>query len=467
MTGQVSTSSKRPTRVLFMAWGPSVHARRRIQVFVDDPSFDVAVVSTYDYNFNNTQNILLKEAIREKEVSNCSISKSELRVIQRILNNIKQRLKKFIILIKTFFNGIKVMLSSDLFSELKLRIINIKLLKLFLLSSEFRSEIIKSLINIEILGSAIRKYNPDVVFLQTLLYPCYLAYFLPISIPLIITFWNGDVIWEAKWSGIEHSLKKAIVRYGVQRSRAITVNSQTAFNACLDYYSAQPEKIHLIRYPGVDLKRFKQISKVESRKKLGITFEKVVLSPRGLGGYLNSDIIVESASSVLRKYPNTLFLFTSDVGGQAELIKHQQRVDELSIGQNFRWDGQVPWDEMVRYYGSCDAMVSISSNDSLPNCMQEAMACGVPVIMGDIPQIREWMGNGAEEFLVPPRDHAALSDCILKVFEDPDGLIQSFVSKNIKLVKHVFDSEKNIKEVKKLVKEIARNQINNGESKYI
>lgn len=42
---------------------------------------------------------------------------------------------------------------------------------------------------------------------------------------------------------------------------------------------------------------------------------------------------------------------------------------------------------MPDYYACADVMVSISSHDSLPNCMLEAMACGIPVVMGDIPQI--------------------------------------------------------------------------------
>jgi hypothetical protein len=41
ISGSSSASSKKRTRVLFLAWGFSVHAKRRIQIFVDDPSFEV------------------------------------------------------------------------------------------------------------------------------------------------------------------------------------------------------------------------------------------------------------------------------------------------------------------------------------------------------------------------------------------------------------------------------------------
>ena len=166
-----------------MAWGFSIHAKRRIQLFIDDPKFKVAVVSTHNYNFTNASNILLADATG-KETS----------------------------IWKKLFNKVKEITNNN------------TLLLLF-------EDICKCIKDFRRLKSAVKEFNPDVIFLQTLLYPCYLAYFLPQSLPIMITFWNGDVIWWAKWNGIERMLKKQIVTYGVRKSATITVNSQMAFNA--------------------------------------------------------------------------------------------------------------------------------------------------------------------------------------------------------------------------------------------
>jgi glycosyltransferase involved in cell wall biosynthesis len=286
------------------------------------------------------------------------------------------------------------------------------------------------------------------------MYPCYLAYFLPKSIPVIITFWNGDVTWWAQWSGIERLLKKQLVIYGVRRAKAITVNSQEAFKTCLNY-GAKAEKIHLIRYPGVDASRFKPIVKEEAKRKLGITAKKVVLCPRGLSQYLNSDIIVKAAATVAKRYPDSLFVFVSGVGGQNELRKHKEQAFELGIENYVRWDGQVPWELMPTYYNAADVMVSISSNDSLPNCMLEAMSCGTPIIMGDIPQIREWVADGVNGFLVPTRNPGSLSNRIADVFEGSVKMIASLTQSNVELVKREFDSERNGEHVKNLVHLVA------------
>ena len=417
-----------------MAWGFSIHAYRRIHLFVDDPEFEVSVVSTHNYKFENAMNILLTDAKRKNETGNSGITQQG-RIGEKIKIIIGERLGKLITQIVSVLYRSPLILPLHIFYDFYKGIKDIKIIK-----------------------SAVKEFNPDVIFLQTLLYPCYLAYFLPRSLPIMITFWNGDVVWWAKWNGIERLFKKQIVQYGVRRAQGITVNSKMAFNACLGY-GATSDKIHLIPYPGVDLERFRPFSKKEAREKLGITSSKVVLCPRGLGGFLNSDVIVESAAAVIKKNPDILFLFISGVGGETELEKHKYIARKLGIEKNFRWDGQVPWEVMPLYYSSSDVMVSISSNDSLPNCMLEAMACRVPVIMGDIPQIKERVIDSVNGFLVPPRDPVALSDRIMKVFEDPDGNIKLFAKKNLELVMHQFDSKKNVKQVKDLVHLIAKKSL--------
>jgi glycosyltransferase involved in cell wall biosynthesis len=228
-------------------------------------------------------------------------------------------------------------------------------------------------------------FDPHVVFLQTLLYPCYLAYFLPKKYPIVITFWNGDVTWWAQWNGIDRAIKRQIVSHGVRRAAALTVNSEHARRSLMEI-GAETGKIHLIRYPGVDLERFAPASKVQARRALGISAEKVVFCPRGLGGSLNSDVIVEAAGVVAASQPGTLFLFVSGAAGETEWEHHVERARAMGIEDCLRMDGHVPWETMPLYYQSADVVVSVSSKDSLPNCMLEAMACRVPLVMGDLPK---------------------------------------------------------------------------------
>jgi glycosyltransferase involved in cell wall biosynthesis len=181
----------------------------------------------------------------------------------------------------------------------------------------------------------------------------------------------------------------------------------------------------------------------------------MILCPRGVGGYLNSDVIVEAAPAILPQHPDTLFLVLSRPGDEEDRREHRIRAEVLGVGDNFRWEEHVPWESMPDYFNAADVMVSISSNDSLPNCMLEAMACGIPVVMGDIPSIREWITDGGNGFLVPPRDAASLAATVAKVLESPGDALEVMTRNGMEQVRRDADGEINARRIKELVRMVA------------
>ena len=60
----------RKLRILFLAWGYSIHAQRRIGIFASDPQYDVTIVSTYDYQIPGADTILLSSAKKNRRTFN-------------------------------------------------------------------------------------------------------------------------------------------------------------------------------------------------------------------------------------------------------------------------------------------------------------------------------------------------------------------------------------------------------------
>lgn len=433
-----------PVRILFLAWGYSIHAVRRIRIFTEDPEFEVAVASPHDYRFPGARNVLLTGKAERSEIAGRFTRERDA------IRNRASRSGRWVGRLTEKGGDLRRLLPG-LF---RIGVVHHGTIRAALGSQNVLLEAEIAQRDFTILESAVREFRPDVIFLQTLLYPCYLALSLPKRIPLMITFWNGDVTWWAQWSGTERLFKKWIVAHGVRRARVVTVNSESARAACLSY-GTHPERVHIVRYPGVDRRLFHPSSRREARERLGIGAWRVVLCPRGLGGYLNSDMVVEAVPAVLARYPDVLFLLLYRPGVEDEMERLQQRAEELGIGDRLRWEGQVPWESMPAYYNAADVMVSISSHDSLPNSMLEAMACGVPVIMGDIPSIREWIADGVNGFLVPPRDPQSLSEAIIKVFEAPEGVLETITRKGMKRVIQETDGETNARRIKALVCRVA------------
>jgi glycosyltransferase involved in cell wall biosynthesis len=72
------------------------------------------------------------------------------------------------------------------------------------------------------------------------------------------------------------------------------------------------------------------------------------------------------------------------------------------------------------YMGHCDALVISSWWEALPGALIEAMACGCPVIVTDVPGgIREILGDGGSGILVPVKDEEAMAAAMLKILENP------------------------------------------------
>src|SRR4051794_289735 len=79
---------------------------------------------------------------------------------------------------------------------------------------------------------------------------------------------------------------------------------------------------------------------------------------------------------------------------------------EVKGGENVRWLGRVPDEELARLYrgARCAAYVSVYEGFGLP--VLEAMACGTPVVSSDLPPVREF-ARGA--VLVDPSDPNAIA----------------------------------------------------------
>ena len=420
------TINEKKINLLFLAWGFSIHAKRRIEIFSKDPRYNVNIFSNFNYNFENANNVTIRPArlVLGKNIGNKTSTVG-----------------------KKYFNF-----------TIKLKIITKKwfLIRYYKFLKEFLKELINEYSDFNLLKKTISKNKPDIIFLQTLLFPCYLALFLNKKYPLIITFWNGDLIWQAKYNMIEEFFKERITNFGIKKAKAITVNSKSAYDICRSK-GVDSNKLNYIIYPGVDTELFRSIDKNKSRKLLNLKQdEKIILWPRGLGDYINSEIFIKACSLVIKKINNLKIIILSSVGDSIELEKHKSMTEEMKINQNFLFIGQVSFEKMPYYYNVADVLVSLSSNDSLPNVMLEAMACGIPVLMSDIPQIREWIKDLYNGYLVNITNKEEIAEKIMSVLLDKFNINKIIVLRNYDLVDKNFSSKNNKELIKELVNKVYR-----------
>jgi glycosyltransferase involved in cell wall biosynthesis len=75
-------------------------------------------------------------------------------------------------------------------------------------------------------------------------------------------------------------------------------------------------------------------------------------------------------------------------------------------------------EELADYFRAASVCVSIPSSDSSPRSVWEAMACGCPCVLSDLPWVHESIVDGREA-LVTTIDARAVADAIGRVLRDP------------------------------------------------
>jgi glycosyltransferase involved in cell wall biosynthesis len=96
----------------------------------------------------------------------------------------------------------------------------------------------------------------------------------------------------------------------------------------------------------------------------------------------------------------------------------------LETLESWQEEGIIEWwgwrDNMEMVYQQASIVCLPSYREGLPKMLIEAGACGLPLVVTDIPGCREVVEDGKNGFLVPPRDSQLLADALKKLIVDAD-----------------------------------------------
>jgi glycosyltransferase involved in cell wall biosynthesis len=152
-----------------------------------------------------------------------------------------------------------------------------------------------------------------------------------------------------------------------------------------------------------------------------------LLSTRGWEPIYGVETIAQAFARVAQQRPELRLVMLGN-GSQAGLLRQIfSRSGLLSEPEpgNFSqvlFPGQVGYNDLPRYYRSADLYLAATHSDGTSISLLEAMACGCPVLVSDIPGNREWVTPGENGWLFPAGDADALAQAILKAVEQRAGL---------------------------------------------
>ena len=110
--------------------------------------------------------------------------------------------------------------------------------------------------------------------------------------------------------------------------------------------------------------------------------------------------------------------------------------------------GQVKQGDLPKYYRAADLYVSASHSDGTSISMLEALACGCPVLLSDIPGNLEWIMPGQQGWFFRDGNVQSLAEAMLNAVENRSGLPEMRRSARF-LAEQRADWEKNFPELLK------------------
>jgi len=270
----------------------------------------------------------------------------------------------------------------------------------------------------------LKQVSPDIVHLHA--QHQYSPAILLSHLPFILTSWGKEVLALSHADPAWFCLAKATA----SKAEKVTVDAKCLKNIWINM-GVPEEKIEVIPF-GVDTKRFNpNIDGSDIRKKLHIDEEdEVVISTRPYYSDYNISCLIRAIPSVLAKHKNVKFI----VKGSGPLENHLKSIAErLNVSSNIRFVGIVPYNEVPKYLSAADIYVSTCLVDSASVSLLEAMACRLPPVVTDIPGNREWIENGKNGLLFPPKNPKALAGKLVQLIEDK-RLRQSFGRKCVQII---------------------------------
>ncbi len=289
----------------------------------------------------------------------------------------------------------------------------------------------------------VRRINPDILHAHNLSNYGSTGYLLHFPI-FVVTAWGSDILVEPKKSLYSRIMVKLILN----SAKLITGDSNAVRYECLKYCN-QPEKAKVILW-GVDLSTFHEMEDHcrEKREKTKIT----IISTRNFRPVYNIDIIIESIPYVTAKYPDVKYVLKNS--NPEQVAKFQQIARSLNVTEFVDFVCRYfEFHEFPEFLYGADIFISIPSSDSSSTLLLEAMACGLPVIVSDIPANHEWIIDGWNGLIVPVRNPEKLADAILHLIENPD-LMQLFGKRNAQIIRDRTDREKHMAYMEDLYKQL-------------
>ena len=255
----------------------------------------------------------------------------------------------------------------------------------------------------------VKRIKPDLIHagpIQTCAFIAVLSGFRPI----LTMSWGFDLmddVHKSKWM-------ERVTRYTLKRSTFFTSDANVTRDKAVTY-GMNPDRTVVFPW-GVDLQHFapeNRKSKIVNRKSFTL-FCNRSWEPR-----YGVDVLAKAFVKVAQQNPNVDLLL---IGGGSQAQTLRGILQRGNVLDRVTMPGQITQKDLPRFYHMADLYISPSHVDGSSVSLMEALACGLPCLISDIPANKEWVAENENGWLFPDGDVDALAAKILDAIRQREKL---------------------------------------------
>ena len=261
------------------------------------------------------------------------------------------------------------------------------------------------------LRRVIKRIQPDLIHagpIQTCAFIAVLTGFRPI----LTMSWGFDLMQDVH----RNRWWEWVTGYVLKRSTYFTSDAMVTRDKAVAY-GMYPDRTVVFPW-GVDLGHFSpknwQTGKTDKQENAFALFCNRSWEPR-----YGVDVLARAFVRAAQSRPE---LSLTLLGGGSQGARIRQILHSGGVLDRVTFGGQISQNELPRWYHWADVYISPSHVDGSSVSLMEALACGLPCLVSDIPANKEWVTEGENGWLFPDGDVDALAVKILQAMDQRKSL---------------------------------------------
>ena len=186
---------------------------------------------------------------------------------------------------------------------------------------------------------------------------------------------------------------------------------------------------------GIDSAVFHPRDRAAERQRLGMADSEIhILSAGYLIERKGHHRIVEILAGLQGHGRPVRLWIVGDPGSEGDFAAEiRRRVSQCGVQSNVTFVPAVPAAELACYMSACDLFCLATSREGWPNVVNEALACGTPVVATNVGGVPAMIPDSRFGLIVPPGDSAALGDALARALStewDRDAIARQGLSRS-------------------------------------